>query len=856
MFSLLQMIPRGSSTCPRTVALVVAVLLLLLSALPVGAQQSIASRAIDGTPNFWKGDLGRVAPLVGEPGTRETDADFEASVTAFIHQFVAENLGASGTEELRITDVEKDALGNAHVRFEEFIGGLRVFGAALMVHSDALSGVVRVVNGDFASAAGVPDAAALDARRAMLMAMSELDGQDAHRIGGPRLGYVIAPSGEVFLTWRQLVEYEKDDFFHRDLLFADAQTGSLITRHPTIHPVKSWRTYNGRSLSSLPGTLDCTNDQSCSDQVIQDAHDNAGLVWDYYNAQFGRDSLNDNGFTLISTAHHRNNYNNAFWNGSQMAYGDGDGVLFSPLGSGFDVVAHELTHGVTSFESDLIYQNESGALNEALSDIFSAAAEAWRDGAITDDTWKLGEDIYTPATAGDALRYMDDPTDDGSSYDYWPERYTGSQDNGGVHWNSGIANLAFYLMVEGGTHPRGKTSVSVTGFGMDKAEQIFYRAQTTYLTASSNFAAARAATAQAAGDLYGAAEQQTVHDAWCAVGVPNCPTDPPDPPSGGELTKGVAKTGLSGSTSDTKFFFIDVPANAQDLVFTMSGGSGDADLYVRRGSEPTTTTYDCRPYNSGNSETCSFDDPSAARYHVMVRAYRTYSGVSLVADYETVTDPPDPPASSELENGVPRSDLDGDRLSQQFFTIEVPTNARDLAVQLSGGSGDADLYLRRGSKPTTSSYDCRPYKIGNNELCEVADPQAGTWHVMLRGYSSFSNTTLVATWEDGGDPPAGCDPQVGSVSDLSDFTGGQKVYTFEVDDCAELLEVTISGGSGDADLYVRFGSPPTTSNYQCRPYKSGNNESCEFDDPQAGTWYLMVRAYRTYSGVDLEAKYE
>ena len=165
-----------------------------------------------------------------------------------------------------------------------------------------------------------------------------------------------------------------------DYIFADATNGALVARHPTVHRAKSWRTYDANNGTSLPGTLRCTNTGTCSDSVEQDIHDNASTSYDYYNVKFGRDSYNGSGATITSTAHYSNSYVNAFWNGTQLVYGDGDGVNSGPLGGALDVVAHELTHAVTSNESNLVYQNESGALNESLSDIFAAAAEAWVDG--------------------------------------------------------------------------------------------------------------------------------------------------------------------------------------------------------------------------------------------------------------------------------------------------------------------------------------------------------------------------------------------------------------------------------------------------------------------------------------------
>lgn len=204
------------------------------------------------------------------------------------------------------------------------------------------------------------------------------------------------------------------------------------------------------------------------------------------------------------------------------------GVLFTALCEDADVVAHEFTHGVTQTSSKLIYNGESGALNEAMSDIFGAAVDRYT-GASREDTWLVGEDIYTPSKSGDALRVLSDPARQGDS-DYWPTRYTGSDDNGGVHTNSGIANLAFYLLVEGGKHPRGKTNVDVPKISafFDKslmtAIEIFYKANVACLTPQSNFEAARKCT-----EMHAGAYVSNVAAAWDAVGVPGSTT--PLPPS-------------------------------------------------------------------------------------------------------------------------------------------------------------------------------------------------------------------------------------------------------------------------------------------------------------------------------------
>ncbi|WP_129688193.1 M4 family metallopeptidase [Gottfriedia acidiceleris] len=275
-------------------------------------------------------------------------------------------------------------------------------------------------------------------------------------------------------------------------------------------------TYNGANRTTLPGTLWTSSDtllNSTSEAAAVDAHYYAGKTFDYYKTVFGRNSYDGNGAALKSTVHYSRSYNNAFWNGSQMVYGDGDGSTFTYLSGGLDVVAHELTHAVTERSSNLIYQNESGALNEAISDIFGTVIEFYNN---NNPDYEIGEDIYTPGIAGDSLRSMSDPTKYGDP-DHYSKRYTGTSDNGGVHTNSSIINKAAYLIAVGGTH----YGVSVTGIGNDKLAKIFYRANTVYLTSSATFSQARAALVQSAADLYGAssAEVTTVNNAFDAVGV-------------------------------------------------------------------------------------------------------------------------------------------------------------------------------------------------------------------------------------------------------------------------------------------------------------------------------------------------
>jgi PKD repeat protein len=208
--------------------------------------------------------------------------------------------------------------------------------------------------------------------------------------------------------------------------------------------------------------------------------------------------------------------------------------------------------------------------------------------------------------------------------------------------------------------------------------------------------------------------------------------------SGNVLQNGVAKTGLSGATNAEDRYTMVVPANATGLKFEIAGGTGDADIYVKFGSAPTTSSYDCRPYKGGNAETCSVT-AQAGTYHVMVRAYSAYSGVSLTGSY---TEGSEPPAAGHWEE----SNVSVARRAWKHYTITVPAGATSLAVNMSGGSGDGDLYVRHGAQPTTNTYDCRPYKNGNTETCSFSNPAAGTWHISVRGYSSASGINLSADW--------------------------------------------------------------------------------------------------------------
>jgi vibriolysin len=699
----------------------------------LGALRSVdvVQAAPDGVPTFLRGDLGQ-APQLNVAALSATEMT--------MRPVLAPALAALRLRPpaLQLRKVNVDAMGNLHLRYNLTHRGLDVVGGDLVVHVDgkgrvfALNGTGR---GDMAASLGSKDIGE-SAVHPVVMADARFAGMATTP---PRKVFFMPPLGPVHMAYETVVTGLRGQDPVRDKVYVDVDSGAILGVHPQIHFAENRSVYSANNGTSIPGTLKRSEGQSAtSDTDVNAAYDGTGATYEAYKAFWNRDSYNNAGAALISSVHYSTNYCNAFWNGTQMVYGDGNssqGCL--PLARAQDVTAHELTHAVTENESGLIYSGESGGLNEAMSDIFGAFTEAYVDGGktgtlpVSADTWKVGEDILPPA-----LRYMNDPAADGASKDY----YASGVGNVDVHYSSGIANLAFYLLSQGGTHPRGKSTINVTGVGMTKAIRIFYEANVNILTSNANFLAAGNASVQAAVNLgYTLAEQTSVANAWQAVGVPV-----PNPGGGGGggdtvLTNGVPVSGLSGATGSQAFFKIDVPAGQSTLTITITGGTGDADMYTKFGARPTLSTYDCRPYLSGNGETCTYNAPAAGTYYVLLNGYSAYSGVTLTATYSGGGG-----GDPLLTNGQVVT-VSGATGSQQYWRINTPAG-KTLTVTISGGTGDADLYTRFGSRPTTSTYLCRPYKNGNAETCTVTSTSAGDYYIMLRGYSAFSGVSLKASY--------------------------------------------------------------------------------------------------------------
>jgi len=792
-----------------------------------------------GVPTFIAGRLGHLGS--GEPA---------AAAMRYLER-LRPLLRATGGEEVAPARTERDELGQLHVRLQQFHRGLPVIGGEIVVHADEATGEVRVVNGRFVPAEGLPVRALVGAQSALLKAARDAEIDSGRVLDQPQLVYVISHDEKAYLAWSARVAYEGAYGPAVDRVFASALDGDLVTLHPTIHSAKNRKIYNGNHTNpdnpTLPGTLMFQEGAtSSSDAAAWDCYVNFGSTYDYFKNRFNRDSFDNAGAALIGTVHVGTNWVNAYWNGDQMVFGDGDGSDATYLSKALDIVAHELTHAVTDRTANLVYQNESGALNEAMSDVFAAGAEAYKDGSASADTWKVGEDAWTPATSGDALRYMNNPTADGYSADYYPERLypscspTSSNDYCGVHGNSGIANLAFYLLSQGGTHPRSKTTVSVPAIGIAKAEQIFYRALTTGLmTSTTNFQGTRNATRTAAEQLYGAgsAEATAVTACWDAVGAPGG-TVPVT-----TLSNGVGLASQGASTGNYLNYKISVPSGQTSLVVTTTGGTGDADLYVKRGTQASSSTYDGKSESSSSAETVTISNPVAGDFYIALYAYSTFSGVTIKATYTGTT------ASFTLA-ASPTS----------LSVAQGASGTSTMTTTVSGGFSSS-VALSASGAPSGASVSFSPTSI--------AAPGSGTSTMTFAAGTAAAGTyTITVTGSGGGvTKTATVSVTVTATSGVTVLTNGQTVtgiavaagawkhYMITVPASQASLVITMSGGTGDGDMYVKRGAQPTSSSYDYRPYKTGNAESVSVTNPAAGDWYISIYGYSACSGVSLVATY-
>ncbi|MBK9451359.1 MAG: M4 family metallopeptidase [Bacteroidetes bacterium] len=528
--------------------------------LPLQAQQ----RQTSSSGTVLRSDKNGIANFVKFDGSQKP-------LVSQLPELFRKTFSMTDKDTFEALKVETDALGMTHHSFQQLHQGIPVFGAIVKVHCQGEN--VVSISGCFAAEAK-SGKTVLSSEDALTTAIHktgaqkliwEMPGQEQfyQRIYG-RADASWRPKGELWyvktgsdqaskyrLAWK-LDIYAVEPLFRADI-YVDAETGEILFRNERLHTadangighsrysgiqpivtdsvdpttfrlresgralgVETFNMNNGTDYNMATDFVDSNNVWDVFAQAFDnsaiDAHWGAEMTYDYFMQFHGRDSYDDAASKLISFVHFDNSYSNAFWNGTFMTYGDGGGNN-NPF-QGLDVCGHEFAHGVTQFTAGLVYQYESGALNESFSDIFGNTIEFWA--RPTNASWRIGDDIGAFRSMANPSQYMNPDTYLGS---FWA---TGGWDNGGVHTNSGVQNFWYYLLSEGGsgTNDNGD-NYSVAGIGIDSAAAIAYRNLSVYLSPNDGYADARFYSIQSAIDLFGECSPAMIStmNAWHAVGV-------------------------------------------------------------------------------------------------------------------------------------------------------------------------------------------------------------------------------------------------------------------------------------------------------------------------------------------------
>ena len=509
----------------------------------------------------------------GAPAERDARGDVVAQALRALdaHPGVARK---TVEQEFHVIDTIRDADGSAHVRMTRTVHGLPVIGGDIVVHQGA-GGTWKGASQTLKAPLDLSVRPSFDRAAATVRALAPSAATRSIRklrsTGSPRL-VIDAVSATPRLAWQvRTAGRQQDGTPSRMLSYVDARSGKVLRREEQIHTTdgSGQSLYSGTvSIQIAPSgsgytltdpahgnglTVDAQNKTesalcqllgigcvagvaftspdtsygngttSSRESAAVDAHYGAATTYDYFKTQHGRNGIFGDGRGVKSRVHYGNNYVNAFWDGAQMTYGDGNGTEFGPLVS-LDVAGHEMSHGVTQNTANLTYSGESGGLNEATSDIFGTMVEFYAANPNDLGDYYIGEEF--DLANHDGFRRMDNPSSDGSSLNCW----NSGAGNVDVHYSSGIGNHFFYLLAEGsgartiGGKPHNSTTCNgstLAGIGAPTAAGIWFRALDVYMTSNTNYAGARTATLNAARDLYGtgSAPYNAVAAAWSAVSV-------------------------------------------------------------------------------------------------------------------------------------------------------------------------------------------------------------------------------------------------------------------------------------------------------------------------------------------------
>ncbi|KUJ64523.1 peptidase M4 [Streptomyces albus subsp. albus] len=680
----------------------------------------------------------------------------------------AKTLGLGAKEKLVVKDVVKDADGTVHTRYERTYDGLPVLGGDLVVDQTS-SGKVRDValstKARVKVASTTPSLKAASAEKAAVSSARAQGSKETEAAKAPRK-VIWAANGKPVLAYETVVGGLQEDGTPSQLhVITDANTGKKLFEYQGIKTGTgnseysgqvqlgtsgssgsysmtdtgrgNHKTYNLNHGSSGTGTLFTDADDVWGDGTPAnaqtagvDAHYGAAVTWDYYKNVHGRSGIKGDGVGAYSRVHYGNAYVNAFWDDSCfcMTYGDGSGNNH-PL-TAIDVAGHEMSHGVTSNTADLTYSGESGGLNEATSDIFGTAVEFYANNSSDVGDYLIGEKIDINGD-GSPLRYMDKPSKDGASKDYW---YSGVG-NVDVHYSSGVANHWFYLASEGsgtkvinGVTYNSATSdgLPVTGIGRANAEKIWYKALAERMTSNTDYAGARDATLWAAGQLFGVGSTtyNNVANAWAGVSV------------GARISDGVTVTPPGNQTS-----IVNQPVNLQIQATSSNAGAlsyAATGLPTGLSINASTGLITGTPTATGSSNVTVTVTDSAGKTGTASFTWAVNTTGGNV--FENTNDVQIPDAGAAVTSSINVSRAGNAPSSLQVGVDIVHTWRGDLVIDLVAPNGTT--YRLKNSSISDSADNVKTTYTVNAS----AAPASGTWKLKVQDVYS-GDTGYINSWK-------------------------------------------------------------------------------------------------------------